>query len=152
MNYLDEIYWGDSLRAWMVAALVAAVSFALLLVLKRVLLRRLSRLAAATATELDDLLVELIRRTRPLFLALASLYLGSIVLRIPESSEKLVGKLVSLVVVLQGAIWINGIVTFFIGRLTRRPDGQQGTPTMTGKALTFMGQLIGLVACGAAGP
>jgi small-conductance mechanosensitive channel len=136
------MYWGNSLRAWLVAGLLAAVSFALLLIVKRILLRKLSRLAALTATELDDLLVELIRRTRPLFLALASLYIGSIVLRIPESSEKLVGKPMSLVVVLQGAIWINGIVTFFIGRLTRHPDGQPGAPTMIGKALTFMGQLI----------
>ncbi len=74
---LDQYYLANSLRNWLFAALIAAALFLILLVARRVLVARLGVIAARTTNKVDDLLVELLARTRSYVLLFAAIAVAS---------------------------------------------------------------------------
>src|SRR5690242_15121102 len=73
-------FLGEPLLRWLVAAGIVLATLVVALLAKRVVLGRVARMARATSSELDDLGVDLARRTRSLLLVLPALYLGSLAL------------------------------------------------------------------------
>src|SRR5215210_2927594 len=84
MSYLDYEYYGNHVRVWLVALAVLAGLFTLLVVARRIAIGRLASFAERTQTDLDDLGVELIRRTRYFFLFAVSLSAASLALAVPD--------------------------------------------------------------------
>src|SRR5919201_6326508 len=76
-------FYGNPLRTWFVAVVVLVATLAVLTVVRVIAARRLARLALRTHTSLDDLVVDLIRRTRFPFLLLLALAAASVVLVLP---------------------------------------------------------------------
>ena len=85
-QFLDQIVYYNSVRAWGVAIAVAIAAFLALLVVRKLLLGRLREIAKRTTTELDDVLVEIVGRTRPYFLTAAAAVFGSRFLVLPPTT------------------------------------------------------------------
>ena len=83
-QFLDRIVYHNSLRAWAISIAVALAAFVALLLVRALLLGRLSAIAKRTTTDLDDILVEIVARTRPYFLAGAAAVVGSRFLVLPR--------------------------------------------------------------------
>src|SRR5439155_6085755 len=66
---LSSVYFGNSTRAWLIAALIATVIYFVLAITRRVLINRLGALAQRTETDIDDAIVDLIKNTRAFFIA-----------------------------------------------------------------------------------
>lgn len=120
---MSSIYLGNSTRAWLIAAVMAAVVYIALAVVRRVLISRLGVLAARTETDFDDAIVDLVKNTRPFFVAAVSL---GAALRGLNIHSKLVGPLtavIELLVLLQIGLWISGLIAFLVERsLTKRRE------------------------------
>lgn len=119
MTWLELELFGDDILQWLLAAAVAAGVYLAILLLKRVALGRLERLAGRTATQLDDLLVVLLRRTRRFLALFPALYLGSLPLVLHPRIERGIEVAAILAVLLQAGIWAMGLVDFSSERYRR---------------------------------
>ncbi len=142
MNFLDESYWGNTGQQWLVAALIFVVTYVVLTVVKRFLVRRFRSLAKRTKTDIDDLVVDLVRRTRFFVLLLIALYVGAVALVLPPDLRNLMGTVTTLVMLLQAAIWGTGILMYLINRATREKMAEDAAGATTISALGFLGKLV----------
>jgi len=123
MNLLDRVFYGNPLFDWLIAV---AVSIALAVVfhfLKRVLVHRLSALAAKTTTRLDDLVVDILSHTRFLFLLVIAFYFGSQYLELPPKPTHFIEHLTVIALIVQVAFWGNrGIALWLKDYMSRNKD------------------------------
>jgi small-conductance mechanosensitive channel len=142
MRYLDQIFFGNTLGMWLTALGVTAATFLVLKMLQTIVVRRLASLAATTATDLDDLVVRLLRGTRILFLVLLSVYAGTYALTLPPHTTRLVQTLLVLGLLLQGAIWGTSVITFWLGRMMKRRMEEDAASATTLAGLGFVAKLV----------
>ncbi len=142
MRFLDQIYFGNTLETWLTALAVAAGTFFVLKIFQTVILHRLAAAAEKTATDLDDIVVHMLRGTRTLFLLLVSAYAGTYALTLPPPTTRLVQTLLVLGLLLQGAIWGTSVITFWLGRMMKRRMEEDAASATTLAGLGFVAKLV----------
>ncbi len=140
-DFLSGSFLGNTAQEWIVALVVAGVVWAAVRVVFRVVLSRMKALAAKTETDVDDLVTELLEKTKGLFVALVAFYAGARSLELPAEVDSVMSRLVILGFIIQGAFWANGIVNYILGSWARRKF--EADPTIT-TALGSVGFLIRL--------
>jgi small-conductance mechanosensitive channel len=117
---LDRVYYHNSVSAWGIASAIALGTFVVLMLARWLLVGRLAAIAKRTTTIADDILVELATKTRPYFLATASVVIGSRWLTLPPSTDRYLATAVLIVALLQIGVWGTTGVTFTIQRQVQR--------------------------------
>jgi small-conductance mechanosensitive channel len=142
MPFLAWSFLGNSLRAWLLALLTTIVILAALWLTKRLLISRLAALAGRTKTDLDDLLVSVLKRTNFYLLTLLALYAGSLILRLPQTVDYWFGKVALFVVLVQVGIWGEAFITTSIQHYQEKNlEGDAGRVT-TLRAASFLVKLV----------
>ncbi len=100
----------------MIALATAFLIFIILLLSRLFLHGRIRRRVEENHTDLDDFLVNLISSTKILFLLIVSLYFGSLVLRLDDRTNQILGILVKTALLLQVGMWLNSLITYMIAR------------------------------------
>jgi small-conductance mechanosensitive channel len=142
MTILEDLYFGNTLQVWATALVIAAVTFFGLKILQRVVVHRVGKMASRTTTEVDDLVVDVLRSTRMFFLLAVSAYAGSLGLTLPDHVSRLVQTAVVLSLLVQGALWGNRVVSFVLGRALQRRMEKDAASTSTIAALGFVTRLL----------
>ncbi|HED03909.1 MAG TPA: mechanosensitive ion channel family protein [Candidatus Fraserbacteria bacterium] len=142
MTPLDWIYYGNTLWSWLLALLIAIATMITLKISKGIIVRRLSDFAQKTATKLDDLVADLLGRTKLVFLLLLAVYIGSLALALPEVITRLISGVVVIALLFQAAIWGNGLISFFISRYLQHKMKEDVAGAATVNALGFISRLI----------
>lgn len=138
MALLEGIYLGNTVQDWLIAVGILVGAFLLLSSVKRVLISRLSRLAAITAHEFDDLLVAVLKNTKTFILFATSTYLATTILTLKPTLTGPGLKLLVLTLLLQGGFWVSAGITFWLERsMQKRMDQDKSSAT----TLTFLGFL-----------
>jgi small-conductance mechanosensitive channel len=75
-QYLNQSYLGNTVYMYLTAAGIFVISLAIILILKRIILRRLKTWAESTQTSVDDFLIRGIEKTIIPLLYFASLYIA----------------------------------------------------------------------------
>jgi small-conductance mechanosensitive channel len=120
-DVLRTAFLGNTLQAWLSAGLTAAVILFVGLVLRRVLVSRLEKLAARTTNNLDDMVVEMLKATRAWVLIALAVLIGAAQLRLPYRAVFVLQPALKLVVLWQLAVWLVTSITFWIrGQLELR--------------------------------
>lgn len=103
-------------------AVAAAVSGGVLLLVSLVVgfARRKLHRAAETNGELDDFLLDVVRRTSIALLVVPALYAGSRALALPEATSSLLRTITRVSLIAQAALWSAAVVDFFLRRYHRR--------------------------------
>ncbi len=118
---LDLVYLGNPLRGWLTAAAVLVAVFAALVVARRLLVRRLERVAPHSPTVVDDLALGALRHTSALFLfAVALAAARKALFDLPQDVKDAVALVAKLALYLQAARWGWSAVAFWLARATRR--------------------------------
>lgn len=143
MRWLETTtFLGVGLFDWLFAGVAALAVFAFFLLLKRVSVRYLSRIAGKTATGADDLVLDLARRTRSLLLLIPSVYVGYLTLNaFPEVNGFLRGAMI-LAVLLQVALWASVAIDFWVAREKRRRLEQDVTTATLIGILRFVLKVV----------
>jgi small-conductance mechanosensitive channel len=116
----------NPLRDWIIALIIVAVVFALLLFTRMFVIRR-EKHAAAPPSNVRSLLTDLVRRTRLYFMVVIALWTGSLVLTLSAHHEH-VWRLIALVVaLLQVGLWAGGLVGFWTERIAEQRAADAGT-------------------------
>jgi len=125
----------------LIALGIAAAVFLVLLLLRKLVAGRLGTVAERTATGVDDFVVELARRSRPLLIAVVSLYLGSLYLALPEGQARTAEAVAAVALYLQLALWASVAIDFWLARQRRRLE-HDATSVALGGILRFVSKLI----------
>lgn len=136
-----SVYQNDLIELGIALAIVVGVFIALRLLIGQVI-RRLSALASRSATDVDDLVVKLIDRTKWLVFLALSVYAGSLALRLPADIESLISAIVVIALLIQLAIWASEFLTFWIDRKIEGLVDEDAAMATTLSALYFVGKLI----------
>ena len=141
-QFFDRILFHNSMRQWATAVAVALAAFLALLVVRVLLVGRFGAIAKRTTTEVDDILVELVARTRPYFLAAAAVVFGSRFLVLPPTTDTYFSAAFALVLLVQCGLWGGAAVDLWI----QRRAGMQTTRTDMASVTTIRALGIGVKA------
>jgi small-conductance mechanosensitive channel len=141
MTILKTVFYSNPVWTWLLAvAIVAFVWFVLRVVMHR-LVGRLRRLAAKTPGRFDDLIVELLAKTKFLFILVVSFYAGSLLLVLPGAAETALRALFILALLVQAGYWGGGVITFWIHRTARRKLEDDAAAATSLTALGFVAKI-----------
>ena len=115
-QFLDQTLYNNSVRQWAIALAVGLAAFFALLVVRALLVGRLGVIAKRTTTEVDDILVELVAQTNPLFLAATAVVFGSRFLILPRTTDRYLAVIFALVLLIQCGLWGARAIDLWIHR------------------------------------
>ena len=107
MSLLERSFYGNSWESWLVAVAITAATFVGLWLVGRLVRGRMSKLAARTATGLDDMVVHVLGATKRLFYIVLALYAAALSLALPDSIATLLDRFVVIALVIQGGVWAS---------------------------------------------
>lgn len=136
----DWTFLGNSAERWLIALALFVASLVAMRLARAVLTRRFGAAAKATPIIWDELLIDLLARTRALFLAVIALWIATQALALSADPQVWIDRLVFLALLLQGAAWGNRSMVFSIERLRTKEDIDAARRT-TLAAVTFLGRL-----------
>jgi len=135
--FLDRVVLDNTVTQWLVAlGIVFLVTFGLRIVF-RILLRRVRAIADRTATDLDDLVAELLEKTKTLFILLMAIWAGSRAIDFPVGGglDKALRGVLVIGLLLQGGFWGMGVIGYLVKRQKRRElEEDPGMATAVGAA------------------
>jgi small-conductance mechanosensitive channel len=141
MNILESVFYHNTLRIWLIALGVVLLSFLVLSVVNKIGGRKATAFARRTATELNDFVVELVRRTKYFFLLLVSIFVGSHFLVLPNTAKLFLRRLTFLAFLVQVAIWGNGLYECWRGRIQRQKKEEDSASLAAYTAFGFLVRL-----------
>ncbi len=142
MTFLQTTFYNNPVGRWLAAAGVVLFTWVLLQVVTRVAIRYLRKVAERTSGQLDDLLVELLHKTRFLLVFVISAYAGSQLLTLPTTATKILHVGFVMAMLAQAGYWGNGLVTFWLARIVRRRFGGDASAATSLAALGFIAKLV----------
>lgn len=138
---LDRVVFGNSVTAWLTAVAIVLVATLGLRIVFRVLLKRIQALAGRTATDVDDLVAELLEKTKTLFILLIALWAGSRTLELEGWLDTLFRGVLIVGLLFQGGFWGMGVIDYLVKREKRRQlEADPGMATAVG-AMGFIARL-----------
>ncbi|MCG3172188.1 MAG: hypothetical protein GMKNLPBB_00334 [Myxococcota bacterium] len=145
MNWLSGEFWnysvlGNPLRDWLHALGIFAASIALLIIIRKVVIGRLKKIAESTSTLLDDAIYDSISKTRMFFQLTIAAYPALAYLRFPERAEAILSQVILIVVIIQSGLWITATINFFVDH----HSGEEADPSR-GTMINLLG-FVGRVA------
>ncbi|MEW5994600.1 MAG: mechanosensitive ion channel domain-containing protein, partial [Candidatus Zixiibacteriota bacterium] len=141
-GFLDTVYYGNTVLQWLTALGLSVVAFVVILAVKRIIISRLARLADRTTTYVDDILVEVLRKTNLLVVVIISLYFGSRSLLLPPSVAQVIRIVVTIAFFLQVALWGTAAINFSLTHIYRKKREDDPASVSAFSALSFFARLV----------
>ena len=141
-EFLDWQFYHNSVRAWLVAGIVFFVICSSMLIVRTLLARRLGKIAERTATSADDAVVDLLRRTRYFFVLTAAVAGATLFLELPKRALDVGRVLATIALMLQIAIWGNGLITFWFKHYAEQKADSDISSRTTIAAFSFVARGI----------
>ncbi|HEY4289833.1 MAG TPA: mechanosensitive ion channel family protein [Puia sp.] len=123
-SFLDNVFWGNSIKIWLLALGFVALSLTAVRILKAVVLKKLKKWAEKTKGNFDDLLVTLLGKVViPLFYIL-SFYFGAEVLQTNAKVQKIMDGAVMVIITWSVLRFITSLIAFSFARYMQRQPGE----------------------------
>jgi len=141
MEFFAHTILGSEVWRWLVAVGILILVGVLFQLLLRLITRRLRAVVEKTPTRFDDLIVDLLRKTRFLVVFVVSLYAGSLVLTLPEPADAALRIVFIIAMLLQAGYWGNAFVEFWVNRTVKRRMAEDAATATTMTALGFVAKM-----------
>ncbi len=141
MGVLKTDFCENPVWMWLLAVAIILFAWFVLRVVMRLVVSRLRKLAAKTPGRFDDLIVELLAKTRFLFILVVAFYAGSLILILPDIAEQALRALFILALLVQAGYWGAGVVTFWIRRTAQRKLDEDAATATSLTALGFVAKI-----------
>lgn len=142
MTFLERIYFGNSVQTWLIGIGVAVVVLLILLVVKKIIIGHISKLAQRTETQIDDMLLAVLSSTKLFFLLIVALYVGFLLLVLPPNILKVWNKIFFIAVVIQIAFWVGKGLSFIISVSVKKKMVDNAASATTISVLGFISKLL----------
>ncbi|MDQ6830202.1 MAG: mechanosensitive ion channel family protein [Gemmatimonadota bacterium] len=107
IEFLQRSYLGLTISDWVTAAGIVGIGLPILLFARSFIVSRLAKTAERTATIVDDIGIEIVRRTRTWFLIVVLLSIAARVLSLPPRADATIHLLMVIATFFQGGVWAN---------------------------------------------
>ena len=156
MEFLAYTIYGNSVQSWALSLSLTLVVAGGLAMATSFVVRHLSRLAARTSNDLDDLAAGVLGRTKLFFLVALGVLAGSQFLILPDRARDILQGIAFVALLLQLAIWGNAAIGVSLNRYTTRRMEEDAESATTVRFVGFLLRLglwllIALVALDTAG-
>lgn len=142
MSFLVSEFQGNPVWRWLVAVgILLFVGFVFRIFL-RFMVRRLQAVVIKTPGRFDDLLVDLLQKTRFLFIFVVSLYAAAMMLTLPGWAETTLRGISIVALLFQAGYWGNAFVEFWIRRSVKRCLAEDAATATTMSALGFVAKMV----------
>ncbi len=142
MDFLDRMIFQNTLLEWLTALGVAAGSYIALVLLRRITVRNISRVAKRTRTDWDDIVEKLLRQTRRIWLLVIALAIGSRLVELSENGRLALKYVVVFVTIIQVGVWGRALILALIDRhIAAQKETDPGAAT-TMAALGIVLQIV----------
>jgi len=142
MDFLTSMYQDNEIWRWLLAlGILLFAGFALRIIL-RVTVRRLRAIVIKTPGRFDDLLVDLLQKTRFLFIFVVSVYAAALILTLPTWAESALQGVFVVAFLFQVGYWGNAFVEFWIRRSVKRRLEEDAATATTMSALGFVAKMV----------
>lgn len=143
--FLHQHYLGVSGLQWLIALAIVIGGTPLLVLIRVLVTARLSRLAARTATDVDDFVVTLVEKTRGWFLALVATRIAALTMGLPDRWDDRAHTALIVGVMIQSGLWAALLVRYLVDRrFARHVAPNPNQPQVTPIAQTLL-RFLGLV-------
>ncbi len=132
----------DRLVSWVMGLVVAAATYLVLAIVRRLIVGRLRSRDGVTETLMSQSLRQALAKTSPLFLLVLAINAGAIVARVPDDAQRVVDTALVIALFLQGALWASHIVVGWIAWYAAKKAAESAA---IANALSLI-QLLGRVA------
>lgn len=154
-EFAHREWYGNPVSDWVRAAIALIATFLALGIAKRLIVARLAKLAERTETDFDDLVIDLVKRTKRWFLFVVALYIAHHFITWPAPDLDKDGNpdtlglwelrfrralIVSLWI--QAGLWGRGVLDYGIRRMVRGRGPDDAASTMGTTVLSFIGSLV----------
>jgi small-conductance mechanosensitive channel len=141
-NILAWEFYHNPIEAWFAAGIAFVVIGATLFIARTLVARRLGKIASRTATTADDAIVDLLRRTRYFFILTCAVAGATLFLDLPARALAIGRLLGTIALILQIAIWGNGLITFWFRNYAERKADTDISSRTTIAAFSFVARAI----------
>jgi small-conductance mechanosensitive channel len=133
---LSNVFYGNDIKTWLTAVGIALGFVILLRVVEQVLIVRVQRLTRKTSTIIDDAIVGSLRKTKLTYLFVASAFLGSLVLTLPDRLRSIAWQVLVVATLLQAGIWVSTGLHIWLENYRASEDNGANRTTMN--AVSFL--------------
>lgn len=127
MEWLDDIFLGNPLRSWTMAAAAFVGVLVLLPVIRGLVIARVRRIRKEDRPPWAQLVLLLITRTRRLWIFVAALYAAEHFLVLPDRVERISTAVIVVVAWLQAAVWGVAMIEFLLRKRQARLEAEGDT-------------------------
>jgi small-conductance mechanosensitive channel len=120
MELLDRIYYGNSVKTWLIAGGIVLAVVVGARIIRGVVALRLRRFAGKTETRLDDLLLEVLGHTRMVPILVLALYVGSLSLTLDPRIHYYLPMIAIAALIAQLGIWGSAALRSWIDDYRKR--------------------------------
>jgi len=139
---LQTIVLGNPIQDWLTALGIALAINVVVGALKWGITRRLADYLRRTQTNLDDSLIEVVRRTRQTLVFAVTLYIGVHFLELPPELDRVLKVVATLAVFVQIGLWAGTALDFWINRTRKRALNGNSAAATSLSALSFIGRVL----------
>lgn len=140
-NLLGVEYLGNSLDRWAIALIVFAGVLLVLFLLRRLAVNRLTRLSERTDTDIDDLVRDVLKRTKTLVLLVIALSIAGRTLVLSPGVELFLHRLLFIALAIQAGIWLSQVLTWVVERYLRRREEEPAVRVAVLGMFSFFGRV-----------
>lgn len=141
MITLDWMLAGNPVRVWLVAVVVALITYAALRLIRSGVMRHFRTLARRTRNVVDDVAYEVLDRTNVFFLLFVSLYAGSRVLVFDTTIGRAIEIVAVVIIVIQAAFWGEAAIRGVMSRRVSTALEEDAESVTTLNALGFISRI-----------
>lgn len=134
MDFLAQTFYRNDVQTWLLALLVIGLVLVAFYLVKRIIIGRIASLTTKTRTDIDDFIVDLLEQTRRTLLVIVALYLGSQLLDLHDTVEKVLDGVVLIAFFIQIGIWGGSLISYLVNRYYDRQEEAEEV----GKATTIV--------------
>lgn len=142
MEFLQTEIAGNSLQTWLIALTISVAVWMIMVFIRYFLVKQLTRLAAQTEVSFWPILVAVVRRTKWLFILILALFIGTIVMTIPDKTRHTINVVVIVALLIQAALWALIGLQVAIEEYRQQQLAKDPASVTTLNVLNFMGKIL----------
>lgn len=142
MGILQAQWHGNSLESWLTVLISVLLILVLLYIIRKEIFHRFAVFADGTDTELDDLIVEVLKKTKFLCMLIFSIYLTSHFLILPPNELHFIRNIAIAALLFQTAIWSNAFITFGLPYYIKKKGDEDTAKLAIFHSIAFIVKLI----------
>lgn len=141
-NFLDQMVLGATVEAWLILFAVWAAVAGAIVILRKVLIWRVRKLASRTKNVVDDVLAALLEKTKAYFILGLALYIAVAIAPVTARVGLYISRVAFLLLLIQVIAWGNHVITDWIQRYKERKLEEDAAAVTSMQAVGFVARLL----------